>query len=321
MLVIKILCVNKTHYHVNAKEKYMKFALITLLVSLLSFNAGADQYEKQSTQKTIQAPSTSTIKVPTQDNIQTSQLSEAEMYKLLYENSSSANDKIVSTMHWAIGLVSTFILAIFGSQILFNYRINKEEIEAIKSDIDERFISLKSDLMESMHSTTRDNEKNIRSEFKQISVENAETITEKHKDLEKYLDAKFESSAKDISRLKEVTDEETTNIKVELEKLSGYVWELKGVKSIALTRYIKTALMEIDLGRESKYTLDHVIEILNDSLDIYKDDLDRLKKLMDVIPEKNSKLKKEIERLSKEKRVYIFVDDPDSPGRLIPEYI
>ncbi len=180
---------------------------------------------------------------------------------------------------------------------------------------------LKSELLESINSTTRDNEKNIRSEFKQISKENVDAISEKHKDMEKYLDAKLESNTKDFSILKEAINTETKSIKIKLEKISGYVWELKGVKSNALTNYINTALMEIDHGREPMYTLRSVVEMLNEDSDICKSDLDKLKRLIEVIPESNSEIKQEIESLSKEKRVYIFVDDPDRPGESKTEYV
>ncbi len=110
----------------------MKFLLITIIASLLSFSVGAEPNNKQPSETATQPPAATIIDAAPQSSMRPGQLDEATMYKLLYKNASSANDRIISTMHWAIGLVSTFILAIFGSQIFFNYRINKEEIEAIR---------------------------------------------------------------------------------------------------------------------------------------------------------------------------------------------
>jgi hypothetical protein len=298
----------------------MKIVLIIMIVTLISISVSANPSEEKSITTPTKPPAVAKLDSPPEKN-QTSQLDEAAMYKLLYENSSSANDRIISTLHWSIGLVSTFILAIFGSQIFFNYRINKEEIETIQSDIDERFISLKSVLLERINAIARDNENNIRKEIKQISTEKMEIISNKNKVFEKYLDVKLESNRKDFTRLNERFDSETKSIRIDLERVSGYVWELKGVKANALRKYVETALMEINLGRESKYTLGNIIRVISESSDISKDEIERLEALIKLIPENNNDLKNEIARLYKEKRVYTFVDDPDNHGHLKILYI
>ncbi|WP_421860513.1 hypothetical protein [Marinobacter salarius] len=298
----------------------MKLVIIILTTMLLSISAIASQNERQKSTPTVKDPIAEKAGRLT-NNIQSNQLNEPTIYKLLYENSASANDRIISTMHWTIGLVSTFILAIFGSQILFNYRINKEEIEAIRSDLDEKFVSLKSDLMNDINSTMRENEKTIRGELILTVTEGLETISEKQKDLEKFLDAKMESSNREAQILKDDIRLELNNIKVDLGRMSGYVWDLKGVKANALGNCIDTAIMQIDLGRDPYYTLKDVVKMLKESDSINKVYADNLENLISKIPDSHSNFKQEIESSYKEKRVYIFVDDPDRPGYSKAEYI
>src|ERR1044072_295484 len=65
-------------------------------------------------------------------------LTEAKAYQLLYENAKASNDKTISITQWTIGISLSILLAILFSQIFFNYRISKKEIDYIKKDIDEK---------------------------------------------------------------------------------------------------------------------------------------------------------------------------------------
>ncbi|WP_139839377.1 hypothetical protein [Halomonas sp. CSM-2] len=294
----------------------MKTFLTTLILLLIGATAIANTHEEEEASSAIR-----TSNFEMSDTSSHNQLDKIDMYKLLYENSASANERIISTMHWAIGIVATFILAIFGSQIFFNYRINKEEIGSIRSDIDEKFISLKSDVVGDIYSITRDNERATREELMRVATEGLDAISEKQKGLEKYLDAKIESLNKENQTLKENVMLDIKDIKVDLGRMSGYVWDLKGVKANALGQCIETAIMQIDLGRDPKYTLRDLAEILNESDSINKAFAENLEELISKIPENHDSLKQEIEKAYKAKRVYVFVDDPDRPGYSKVEYI
>ena len=69
-------------------------------------------------------------------------------YELLYENEINSNNRIVETMQWSISVISGFILILIGGQIFFSSKISKEEVNLIKSEISEKFILLKHEIIE-----------------------------------------------------------------------------------------------------------------------------------------------------------------------------
>ena len=60
-------------------------------------------------------------------------LTEADAYKLMYKNVVDYNSKILDTVYWALSAMLVLTLALFGSNIFFNYRTNRKEIENIIS--------------------------------------------------------------------------------------------------------------------------------------------------------------------------------------------
>lgn len=68
-------------------------------------------------------------------------------YKLLYENQQQSNKDIISAMYWVMRISVMFLLAILGSQIFFNFKIHKKEVDYIKKEIDEKFLEEKSKLI------------------------------------------------------------------------------------------------------------------------------------------------------------------------------
>jgi cell division protein FtsL len=80
-----------------------KISTILVLLAVITFTSIAIAEDNKST-------------LTTKNNIQMEKLqiiakepSNQDLYKLLYENSSSSNDRIISTIQWSIGIISTFV--------------------------------------------------------------------------------------------------------------------------------------------------------------------------------------------------------------------
>jgi hypothetical protein len=73
---------------------------------------------------------------------QNEKITELDYYKLLYESQVESNANFETLFQWTIGLSFGFLIAIIGSQIFFNYRINKKEIEYIRKDLQESILEL-----------------------------------------------------------------------------------------------------------------------------------------------------------------------------------
>ncbi len=244
-----------------------------------------------------------------------------ELYKLLYENSVHSNDRMITTMQWSIGLVATFIIVLLGSQVFFNYKISKKEINVIRSELDEKFSMSKSDILEKINKTTKENEKSTRHSFQKLETEIQNNMNSRFKEKEKLFEAKMESFGKDNELLKNQLESKIKVLSIGLNKVMGDVWKLRGVEANALTQFIITANLEIDRKLESKYILGDIKEVLMKLTEIFEMDYIQLEKLMTKIPKENSYIKDEIESLYKALPKYIFIDDPENPGRSKSERI
>ena len=213
-------------------------------------------------------------------------------------------------------MVTTFIIVLLGSQILFNYRVNKEEIRAIRSGLEERSSNLKSEILESINQDSKKSDESIRQSFNILGKELQDSFVTRLGEKEKYFDAKIESFNK-YSELQNSTFESKINqLNIELSKIEGHVWQLRGVNANALKNFVITAGLIIDQGLESKHVLKDIKEVLRAMKSINKDDYYQLEKLMIKIPTNNSQIKDEIELLYKAFPQYMFIDDPVNPGCL-----
>lgn len=226
-------------------------------------------------------------------------ITESDAYKLLYENAKENNDRIVTTIQWVIGISLAFLLAILGSQIFFNWKINKNEIDYIKKDIEEKMLTLKAELTSSI-------------DVKGKEIQNAidKKISEAEMQLKTDIKDKFESRIKFFSYKSDATEEridkEVKQLKIELEKNSGDIWLLKGIESNALSSYLRTAKLQIELKREAKYILNDIISILSKLEDIHDLDYRNLNELINCLDSTYQTQKDKITSLYKNKPVYRF---------------
>jgi len=241
---------------------------------------------------------------------------EQDLYKLLYENSSDSNAKIIATIQWSVGIISTFVIVLLGSQILFNYRVNKEEIRAIRSELDEKFSELKANTLSNSNEERKELIEKFENKISHMEKEIKDSISLHYKERDKYIDVKLESFDKDTARLKSKLESEFSYLKIDLSKLAGDVWKLKGVNSNALKYFIDTTNLEIDKNIPIKHSLDSIIESLQNMTSISKDDQEELINMLNRVPEKYNSKKLQINELYKSLPQYIYVDDPKRPGYL-----
>lgn len=286
----------------------MKQILTTLIGVLLTFVSASSQ--SKSTGVTPKAESAQPVqntneiildayKVDSLKRKVASNSSELALYKLLYENASKANDKYISLTQWTLGITLTIIIAVIGSQIFFNYRLNNEKIRSLKSELDEQLAQFRLEI------TQASNE-----EMNRASNRQDERVSALEARLKEY----YKNRAARMSRLSELhleaqkreIDSDLKDLKIDVEKSRGDIWALKGVKSNALTNYITTALLLIEKNREEKYLLDDIIELLNNLDEVSKSDYDAINDLVSKIRPVNKSQRDNIEKAIANKPVYQY---------------
>ncbi|HCG8749397.1 hypothetical protein [Vibrio parahaemolyticus] len=245
----------------------------------------------------------------------------AELYKILYENSKNANERLISTIHLVIGLVVTFLLALFGTQFLFNFKLKKEEINALHSSIEKNAAESNISNTKRIDDLFHKKGENLQDEFSSFKEEvNKLVSTLAEKEREKN-ELKFEHIAKDtgvsldnIQRLIELVD-------MKAEKNAGDIWGIKGVNTNALGRYVDTAILELKNGHEIKYTLSDIIKILDCQVELNEFRKEQLDELIYKLPEKYESQKDSIVSKLKTLRIYKYVDDPVNIGQRIEKTV
>lgn len=99
-----------------------------------------------------------------------SNCSNSEVYSILYEESKKSNTELLETFRWAIGSIIIILIAIFGSNIFFNFRFNKKELENLLQQIDLKIQGVRTSLLDEIEV---ENEK-IKKEFETKSAKISE---------------------------------------------------------------------------------------------------------------------------------------------------
>jgi hypothetical protein len=230
-------------------------------------------------------------------------LTEADAYKLLYENTLNSNGSIISITQWAIGLAFGFLIVIIGSQFLYSHRINTKEISNIKSDMENRILSLKDELISDITRSNDIAKSDLDKKMTGLDTSLKDLLKERFEAKMRFFDLRIDSTEKRI-------ETEVKQLGIELEKNKGDIWLLKGVSANALSSFLRSALFQIDLNREMKYILDDIISILSSLEEIHQHDEELLNRLVEKLDVKCLEQKDKIVSLYKSKAVYRFVDGP-----------
>jgi regulatory protein YycI of two-component signal transduction system YycFG len=245
------------------------------------------------------------IVTPIEQSSDQTTMTESEAYKLLYDNVKESNDKLVTTVQWVIGIALAFLLAILGSQIFFNWKINTKDIEYIKKDIDEKILALKGELISSLDKKSKEIQTLIDKKITDTEIELKEDIKDKFESRMKFFNLKSET-------IEQRMKDEVKLLKRDIEKNEGDIWTLKGVESNALSSYLRSALLEIELDREVKYILNDIIAILEKLEEIHQFDYSKLDELTSKLTALHKNQQEKIISLYKNKPVYRFVERPNT---------
>jgi uncharacterized membrane-anchored protein YhcB (DUF1043 family) len=241
----------------------------------------------------------------------------AELYKILYENSKSANDRLITTIHLIIGVVITFLIALFGTQFLFNFKLKKEEIHSIKTELDKKISNSNFDFIKQINTLYNDKEKLFRQDFNLFKQEISKNIDVRLFDEHKSINLNFDKCKQDTETVKSALEYKIEHVDIKLEKNIGDVWDLKGVKANALARYTTTAILELKNGHEIKYTLSDIVTIINKEIEITEGRKNELDNLISLLPAKYESQRDAIEFKLNSMRVFKYVDDPINVGQRI----
>ncbi|MGJ8738313.1 hypothetical protein [Zobellia laminariae] len=279
--------------------------LIILFAFNLNFSQGQDTI-KPDTLKQVELVQT----------LQNETLPELDYYKMLYNSQVESNDTFETLFQWTIGLSFGFLIAIIGSQIFFNYRINKKEIEYIKKDLQESILELEGRQNKNMTTKFSELEKELKIVIEKNSNTANEKLEEKLKSSEKIQSIELKILENTIDRglkdLSQRTEKELKVLEKDLSKNTGDLWKLKGIESNALTSFIKSALLQKDLNYEVKYILDDIIQILHPMDEIFESDYENLKKLYELVKTSHKSKAEKLNDAIKNKGIYTFdMSKPD----------
>ena len=211
-------------------------------------------------------------------------LTEAQAYRLLYENAVESQNQLVETIQWALGLVATIIVAVVAAQILFNYRISKQEIGELRSDLKEsqteRFSS-----WTTKQESERDNEiEKIRDLIATTAKEFRSHYEERFNDFRKQIEGRTSLHDTKMMVLRDKVDHENEFLKAEINKNSARLWKLEDVPGNALSEYIKAGEINKRHGLSLKHVLSDISELL-DQIEMASDQtIEEVKEFVSELP-------------------------------------
>lgn len=246
---------------------------------------------------------------------------QADLYKLLYENAKSSNEQLVFSINLIIGTVVTFLLALFGAQLFFNFKLKTEEISKINSDINEKLSNSNTDIVKQINLLNSESNKAFRLELESLQKQIDKNVSIRFSDEEKLRNSESEKIKQKIDFVSSSLRDEIKRIDINLEKTMGDVWGLKGVDSNLLSSYVKTAILEIESGQNNQYTIRDIVKCLNELPRLHEMDKESLEKLVAILPARFESSKDLIISKVNSLEIYRFVDDPLNPGQNISKTV
>ncbi|MCJ8315346.1 MAG: hypothetical protein MJK11_20555 [Pseudomonadales bacterium] len=287
----------------------MKNKILFLIFALLPLLSFADESTKNNTDQP-------TIIKQVDQAIGNDNLSD-RYYKLLYENEVKYNEQIIETMQWSISLVSGFIILLVGGQMFYNSKINKEEINLIKSDLSEKFTILKHDSSEKNSKVERKISERIHTDNKSTMSFLSTKIEEKFTTLRNENMKSIDFNSSEIVRIDSNFKGNIQEIRQKITELEAHSWKLRGVEANALRSFLNSAEITLERGFEEKFIFGYIKRTLEAMEDIEVDDYKKIKSILEKVKSTNSDLKKEIQLLCEDLSQYMYVEDPRERGKFI----
>lgn len=215
----------------------------------------------------------------------------------LYKLSKEYNDKILSTVYWALGGIFTFLIGLVGVNIFFRYRFNKKEIEnlvqkhssdiqKIKNDhmnmIKEKFEKFSEETKRELEELNRQN----LSDYKENLKVYKQSTDQRIKSLNKSVDDNRDVYTSKLDNLRENFEAKVDKISLDINQHSARIWEAQGMPQIALRNYIDLAVeaFEKDDSTRLFLTLYDIQDTLEKVEYIYAKSKTKLEELLNKIP-------------------------------------
>lgn len=211
-------------------------------------------------------------------------LTEADAYKLMYKNVVDYNSKILDTVYWALSAMLVLTLALFGSNIFFNYRTNRKEIENIISGMklelqefkNQIFNEVQKKLNEFIGSSNEELKLNfgntVENQSEQIklitnnltSQINAFTsiFEDKVKNLEKSITDNVDSIKNNYLKLNSEIKKTKKEIEIDLFDLNAAYAKDKKVYANAFRFYLREISNQLELDLSIDWSLNNLIQVL-----------------------------------------------------------
>lgn len=216
-------------------------------------------------------------------------------YEELYKLSQTYNEKILNTVYWAIGGIFAAIIGIIGSNIFFNYRFNRKEIENIIQKYDGKFESLKnehSNYIKEQFSTFKEStteslndkaDSNLEDYKEKVNLVKS-TFDEKFSSIKNTVEKNEEVNSKKLAELESLFNRKVNEIGTILHEHGAKLYRMEGKKSFAIDSYLNAGLNRLDEDGDVFTTLYHISNLLQKSEKIYKTHKAKLKKFLDKVP-------------------------------------
>jgi hypothetical protein len=273
-------------------------------------------------QPTVQ-PTFTTIPQQTVPNTMT----ESEAYKLLYENQKEANDKILQTVYWSLGGVLAVLLLIIGSNIFFNIRFNKKEVELITAEMLKKLEEAKhtyfTEVSQRIEAATTDlrkvidlDKQELSKTYQELIKSYSDNLNQQIETLKKAYEEKANLLTKQIERsermadhqndiIKSTINRETKLLKRDILKNDAEIWVLKGYHGLALTSFIRLAKLDFEIKYDwaFKYNADDIIRSLEKVDSITPEASAELNSVLELAKEKYKIKTDKIKNILKDKPV------------------
>lgn len=185
------------------------------------------------------------------------------------------NDKLLSTVYWALGTVVTIVVLLIGFSWFASFRVSSREKEALKQELQG---TLKQDVSSLHDALKADTERRFAS-FK-------EEVDKLHAEMKKSATSAGEAAAGKLRGQLTNLGWEVHDIRIELLVAEAKKWEAESILTIAIRRHAK--ILRLRVKRDTTYslpeTLDEIKRLLQKMTSINADSTRDVLNALDCLP-------------------------------------
>ncbi|MBO1005621.1 hypothetical protein [Pseudogracilibacillus auburnensis] len=204
---------------------------------------------------------------------------EINYYHNLYEEQKRYNSELVQLIYIVLTITVALILLFLGASFLFNYRLNKKELD---TEIN-RLQKLNNETLNNLISKEK------------VSID--KYLSDETKKIKKMIRDELQNDNYELKREIELQRKAIKTLEYEVDIAAARYWEYKKVYNNSARHLAESLIKKIEMNRSIELSLDEFIEVLNKTSSIGSHDLKLYYDLMSKMgPEFKSK-KNQIEKL------------------------